>query len=301
MSALYALFVLPSLLVLVLVLLTIMATRLPPAAAFSSLPLIVSSDHDQASSLMLKSLLARSGWKPLQPQQQKGDGAEKPQLCTFSAAWAHSSGRALMAQLEGTMLQADEVDVSFEQQFQLPPSGGSSVSDVIFISKHKAASGTPALTAHPIGLPNPAAEAVHGGRAGMMPAPSPRLAPVLRALTRCAASAGLAGEFEVCFEATHHGPFVSRSPCMFVEIGSSEPQWGREDAAEVWATTLGELLGLDGSPQDPDMSPWLLAGTSNYVDVVVGLGGGHYTPKMGDYARKSGALVGHMIAVSSIF
>lgn len=56
------------------------------------------------------------------------------------------------------------------------------------------------------------------------------------------------------------------------------------------------LLGLDGSPAIEDswasLSPSLRAESTAYV----GLGGGHYAPRHGDVAKRSGRYIGHMLA-----
>ncbi|MFC1741547.1 D-aminoacyl-tRNA deacylase [Nanoarchaeota archaeon] len=66
-------------------------------------------------------------------------------------------------------------------------------------------------------------------------------------------------EFEIILECTHHGPFVDK-PCLFIEIGSSEEEWGRRDAGEVIANVVNFI----------SMNP-----ARKYKSVVV-LGGGHY-------------------------
>ena len=49
---------------------------------------------------------------------------------------------------------------------------------------------------------------------------------------------------QVSLEATHHGPWVS-APSLFAEIGSCEAQWGRDDAADLWADILADELNLE--------------------------------------------------------
>jgi D-aminoacyl-tRNA deacylase len=122
------------------------------------------------------------------------------------------------------------------------------------------------------------------------------MAPLFRLLYGAVREAGLTEEFEVTLEATHHGPWHGDStPCCFVEIGSKEEDWGREDAARVWAGVLEESLGLSGggggAAEPPRPKPKAKA-------IVVGLGGGHYAPKMNDLLRHTGdeVLIGHMCA-----
>lgn len=69
------------------------------------------------------------------------------------------------------------------------------------------------------------------------------MAPLFRRLVAAAAAANLAGGFDVTLEATHHGPWVD-TPCLFAEIGSSEGEWQRSDAAALWADVLADELRL---------------------------------------------------------
>ena len=127
----------------------------------------------------------------------------------------------------------------------------------IFASRHKAASGIPSLTAHPVGN---FGRAEFGGRDFVV---SPSSATFLRAalleLERQRDLEGLA--FEVSLEATHHGPFLEK-PAIFVELGSSEKQWGDLGGARAVARAVLALSGLSGSV--------LLKETG------IALGGNHY-------------------------
>lgn len=82
--------------------------------------------------------------------------------------------------------------------------------------------------------------------------------------------------FNVSFETTHHGPSVS-SPAFYIEIGSYEELWGREDAAEAIALSIMSVKD-DGYP------------------VVVCAGGGHYAPRFTEVALSKKVAIGHMAA-----
>ncbi|KAL0364431.1 UNVERIFIED_CONTAM: D-aminoacyl-tRNA deacylase [Sesamum angustifolium] len=73
-----------------------------------------------------------------------------------------------------------------------------------------------------------------GGKPGWAAPPNPRIGPWLRLLKSIAESHNLTPEFEITLEATHHGP-ETHSPTMFVEIGSTEEYWKRQDAAQAIA------------------------------------------------------------------
>ena len=44
-------------------------------------------------------------------------------------------------------------------------------------------------------------------------------------------------EYDVCYEATHHGPALTK-PTLFIEIGNDEKHWSDKGAAEVIAETI---------------------------------------------------------------
>jgi len=94
------------------------------------------------------------------------------------------------------------------------------VDDVIFLSKHTAASGTRSLTVHPIGVPWLADTTRTGGLPGRCVPPHQEIAQLYRKLLSEVKERSLADKYQVTLEATHHGPF-SEVPCCFVEIGST--------------------------------------------------------------------------------
>lgn len=137
--------------------------------------------------------------------------------------------------------------------------------------------------------------------------PSPRMAPLFRSLYAAVRDAGLADTFEVTLEATHHGPWHADGvPCCFVEIGSKDEDWGREDAAELWAGVLERSLGFaapgegsnsSGSSSSSRSAQAAAPEQTKPKAMVLGLGGGHYVPKMNDLLRhRDDILVGHMCA-----
>lgn len=91
-------------------------------------------------------------------------------------------------------------------------------------------------------------------------------------------------------EATHHGPEIN-SPTMFVEIGSTEEHWKRQDAAQVVASLIWEGLGLGGGVKVGD---WNRNDGNNKV--LLGIGGGHYAPRHMDIVRNDGVWVGHLLS-----
>jgi D-aminoacyl-tRNA deacylase len=145
---------------------------------------------------------------------------------------------------------------------------------IVFLSKHKAASGRPALTVHPIGNYGPAE---YGGQAGRLSPAAPALqSELLRALaTRAVAHAYPA---EVTFEVTHHGPLLT-TPACFLELGSSEAQWGDAAGARIVAGALLDVV-RSGLPEYP---------------IAIGLGGGHYGPRFTEATLTQCVHFGHLV------
>ncbi len=110
-------------------------------------------------------------------------------------------------------LYRDHLDRDLETTF------GDRADLLVYLSKHRSESRRPSLTVHPIGNPR-AAE--FGGQPETLVPSAPRwMTAALRGLRR--ESAGLA--YEVTFEATHHGPFLT-APTFYIEQGSTEAEWG---------------------------------------------------------------------------
>ncbi|KAL2479105.1 D-aminoacyl-tRNA deacylase [Forsythia ovata] len=191
---------------------------------------------------------------------------------------------------DNSIVREDHLDRRWEE------ATGEFVDEVIFLSKHTAVSNRPALTIHPIGVPHLQEGDVlpAGGKPGWAAPPNPRIGPWLRLLKDIAESHNLIPEFEVTLEATHHGP-ETNTPTMFVEIGSTEEYWKRQDAAQAIALLVWEGLGLGGGAAVGD---WRRNGGQNKV--LLGIGGGHYVPRHMDIIIKDGVWVGHLISGYSL-
>lgn len=141
---------------------------------------------------------------------------------------------------------------------------------VIFLSKHRAESKIPTLTIHPIGN---LGEAAYGGRSHTVVPTHPSLmTAALREVRRRAEGSA----FQVSFEATHHGPYLE-TPTFFIEIGSEE----RYDTVPEAGRILAESL---------------LAVVLKPHSVAIGIGGGHYVPRLTDVALSCQLDFGHMAA-----
>lgn len=148
----------------------------------------------------------------------------------------------------GSLLTLETLDKAY-------PDAGS----FIFLSKHRSDSRIPTLTCHCTGnfSNNP-----HGGNPKEIAVSYPSLQKgYLKAIT---AARNLVPEYDVVIEATHHGPTSLKKPVLFVELGSSEKQWGDIEAAGVVCDTLLDLLDK---------------GIERCGKVGIALGGTHYPSK----------------------
>ncbi len=142
----------------------------------------------------------------------------------------------------------------------------------IFASRHSGRAGIPSLTVHALGNWG---EAELGGRAKSL-AVAPAL--YLRAGLHLLTQYNTLG-FDVFQEVTHHGPF-STKPCLFMEVGSSEAEWRRADAAAVVAKAISRLV----SQPPPDATP------------AIGFGGIHNAPAFVRIMLKANFAFGHIAA-----
>ena len=238
-----------------------------------SISLLVVSDQDIGSTVQGEALLDNGNWIESAPVQN-------------GRVWHHSNAPVHLWWRNESHLFSDYLDQTYHDLTDFV------IKEVLFLSRHVAASGMPSLTLHCIGVlgVEPIGEpAEHGGRNGHAVPPSPRFASLFRRLNRIAVNHGLNNEFDITLETTHHGPILN-SPSLFIEIGSTEQHWGRKDAAEVWAEVLSEELGLESEliPQGNDRV------------VMVGIGGGHYAPRHRSVLLNTSSLVGHLLAGYSL-
>lgn len=231
--------------------------------------LIVVSGGDIASTNQAKELLGMCDWVEL-------DSVEGRPAYTFM--------NARMWWMEDGCLWEDNLDKRWEE------ATGEKPQEIIFPSRHSAASGNASLTLHPIGTMQVPHDEVpqFGGKAADCPPPNPRIAAWWREMNRVASD--FEG-FDLSLETTHHGPWVE-TPSLFIEIGSTDETWGHEGAAKLLAGIIYRGLGLDGS-----------AGLGNWNEkglVVVTLGGGHYAPRGNALAMHPDVWIGHMLATYAL-
>ena len=208
---------------------------------------------------------------------------------SFEGHQTYACQRVRMVYLPDGLLFEDHLDKRWEAHT------GETVNEVIFPSRHVAASGQASLTLHPIGVPHLPLDEVgpYGGFGGHAPPPSSRLSTWWKLLHIHAANEPTVGGFDLSLEVTHHGPYLE-TPCLFIEVGSTEETWGHEGAARVLANVMrdGLLLGAGGACWDPEIH-------SGEV-VVVTLGGGHYAPRANVLGQLDGVWIGHMLATYAL-
>jgi len=211
--------------------------------------LIVTSAEDPASMNIRARLLEKTGWA------EKGIFGPHP---------VFSRDDFRMVLVDRIHLDEDAIDTMVSEAL------GEKAEVVIFASRHRAESRIPTLTVHPIGNYS---SADFGGRPGTLCPTSPQL---MTSALRNLALRGQGLGFNISFETTHHGPSVT-TPTFYIEIGSYEELWERQDAAEAIADTILSVKD-DGHP------------------VVMCVGGGHYAPRFTEVALTRKVAMGHMAA-----
>ncbi len=154
------------------------------------------------------------------------------------------------------------------------------VTHYIVLSRHSSAKKVKSYTVHHTGNPGP--QALYGGKPYSLAVASPRVTyTLLRNLYRFAGEQGRLGEYEVSYEATHHGPTEVDKPLSFIEIGSTLEEWVDKTNHLVLAYAVQELLEK---------------GLAENCNPVVGVGGGHYPRKHTRKALGEGYCYGHIFA-----
>jgi D-aminoacyl-tRNA deacylase len=147
----------------------------------------------------------------------------------------------------------------------------------IFASTHKSESGKPCFTAHTPG--NWGAAGLGGEMRTLNIASAARLSAAVRRMKELSAASSLG--WEIAVEVDHHGPTLTR-PVLFVEIGSSESEWGNAEAGRICAQ--GVVAAATAEP---------------IAEACIGFGGTHYCPKF-TATVLSGTALGHIISGYSL-
>ncbi len=216
--------------------------------------LIVSSTRDEASQNILSQLLDR-GWKEY--EEWRGEPIYK-------------KDDDRIAVIDERHIYFDDIDSRLGSHLDID------FDQVVYISKHSSEAGVNSLTVHPVGN---FGEAKYGGKDGKLVPASPReMTSAFRILRETAEHHGIADDYDISFEATHHGPYLE-TPTYYIEIGSDLASWKDEDAAKVIAETVVEVEGGDEGDNP----------------VALCIGGGHYTPRFTSLAKTRKVDLGHIV------
>jgi len=151
---------------------------------------------------------------------------------------------------------------------------------IIVLSPHKSREGKPMLTAH---FPGNWGKAEMGGKDRTLNiAHGSMLKRIIWEIETQNRKLGL--DWPVLIEADHHGP-LAKVPMIYVEIGSSEKEWGNPLAAQVVAEAVNNAVSkpetrnptpeTSGKTQNP--RPETATKTQNTKpETIFGVGGGHY-------------------------
>jgi len=229
--------------------------------------LVISSTIDPASTNIKKSLLNQSTW-------------DESGTFNSNTVYRHSTMKdVVIVTISDSKIRHEHLDKEVKEVLEIEPK------QAIFISRHRSKTGEPTLTVHPIGNYG---KAEFGGKTKILPKTSPRLMThLLRLLKKNTEQAKL--YHKVCFEVTHHGPYIE-IPTLFIEVGSNEEEWEKQEPAAVVAKSVLELL--DSYRYEGDFS--------DDIPVLLGVGGGHYAPRFTDVAFEKKAAFGHMIPMYQI-
>ncbi len=224
--------------------------------------IIVASNLDSASLNIKNQLLKQAEWTEINNFQG-------------NPVYRHSVMKdVLIITINDRKIKHENLDKEIDEKL------GIKTKQVIFISKHDSKTGNPTLTTHPIGNYG---EAQFGGKTRTLVESSPVLMTnLLRILKKNAKEAEL--YHKVCFEVTHHGPYLS-VPTLFVEVGSNKEEWENIEPARIVAKSVLELLEL-GNYEEV---------TPKDLPILIGIGGGHYAPRFTDVVFEKRVVFGHMI------
>ncbi len=145
----------------------------------------------------------------------------------------------------------------------------------IYCSRHRAASGTPALLVHSTGNFGPHAD--FGGNPRELSVSAPSLVSVALKRLQIEKNERDLIDFDVTLEVTHHGPTSMNTPLLFLELGSDERYWRHEEGARAVAAAVMKCVK---QPLNGEAS--------------IGFGGTHYASKFNKLVLEKGVTIGHI-------
>jgi D-aminoacyl-tRNA deacylase len=146
----------------------------------------------------------------------------------------------------------------------------------IFLSKHKSESKIPGFYIHAIG--NFSNEILFGGKEKELCYTSAILMKNIFLKINENFDERL-NKWRIGLEVTHHGPYIEKIPCIFVEIGSSEENWKNKLAGKTLAKSIFDAISNMNLSYTP----------------TVGYGGPHYAPAFVSQQKESEYAIGHIM------
>jgi D-aminoacyl-tRNA deacylase len=219
-----------------------------------STTVLVASTRDEASTTIASGL-------------QKNHGFESTKIM-FMGKPVYQKGHLLLVSIDTEIIDPPDLDAYFNPRAY------------VFLSRHRAESQIPSMTVHTTG--NFTDAPLLGGR----PKEVGRVNPDLQKNYMIALNSRrkqIEG-YEVTIEATHHGPTSLQKPVLFVELGSSEKQWGDEHAGAVVGDALVETLNSGKS----------------WDRVAMAFGGTHYPAKLNNLLLNTDMAITTTIAKHSL-
>ncbi|MHA2245760.1 MAG: D-aminoacyl-tRNA deacylase [Candidatus Hodarchaeales archaeon] len=191
------------------------------------------------------------------------------------AQFIHSSLQKRITVVENLSIFSDE------EVANLTP-----VKSIIYLSRHSAQSLRPSFTVHSIG--NFGVAEFGGLNNTLVKCNSFLMKRLLLNIQELKESGDYKTlfEYEIRLEVTHHGPF-SKSPVVFIEVGSSEAQWKDLEACRLISDAVNNT-NFDKIDQN---SEWVS---------VIGFGGNHYATKFTRMMLETEYAFGHICAKYAI-
>jgi len=168
----------------------------------------------------------------------------------------------ILYMIEDEHIYHNNIDREVEERGYFP-------SVFVFASRHSSRAKKKTLSVHPVGNYG---KAEYGGFDRTLVKTAPLL---MRNALELLKEKEMEG-YEVCYEATHHGPFMKK-PCFFIEVGSTLEEWNDMKACRAVAETILEM-------------------EEKSYEVAIGIGGGHYAPRFTDIALTKKVAFGHIAA-----
>jgi len=151
---------------------------------------------------------------------------------------------------------------------------------IVFASKHQSVKKVKTLTIHAIGNWK---KADFGGKDFVVCMTSALILKYFfQELYKQTQDSNLNNEYHVSLEATHHGPFLT-TPCLFIEVGSSESEWKDKKACKVIAETIIKSTSTINQINDK-------------IKIGIGIGGPHYCPNFNKIQLDNHFAISHIIA-----